>query len=384
MQLLEELRSDSTYIFKNEEEKNIIGFLLSLIPNKYHLQIYLFGSSSSYDNEMKQIKMSINDWYTECKRMDSINFIKEAAKTLTSESLKSIGLYCKMSISQHTAGEWSQASYGTNYKPSNLTANCDSADYFSGFYYESPPSLDIGILRQPSDFKYAFDAMKKNKLVRFLDKSNYKLDYHTTSSVKSYVYSSLQNSKSYVIKDDVINRIFPPVTTASGISSYLWSLVMPNILTVCREAYNNDQLSILVWKSLNFYGYNIPVSWFDILVLENDNQYRIFNDRVKSLAMFNVGTIPWATKTFSMLNKTSSYKQPLLEKSLNGTNRYMMESITGGNQTFLIAGISGLLSIHTHTVLFGIIIMLIIYLLIINYNNYQYSDYQYSDYLCNN
>jgi hypothetical protein len=162
---------------------------------------------------------------------------------------------------------------------------CTPANYYSGFYDETPPSLDIGILRQPSDLKYTIDALENNKLKLKLNKSDYKL-YVESSTFVDAVKKNIDNGKNH-IKPAIQNIIlkFGNIDIDFGISeAEMIAIKVSQLLNLTNIGKTQSFIWVpLIWKALNYSGYDVPPEWFKI-DLGNDEYYYKFNEFVKKLA----------------------------------------------------------------------------------------------------
>lgn len=159
--------------------------------------------------------------------------------------------------------------------------NCDPANYFSGFYDDEPPSLDIGLLRNPKDLGSAVKNTLKNKLNNPLNKSNYKLKTEKGNLFEQFVSNSIDDGKSH-IKATLQNVILNfGKNTGFGIPDA--QLVAQKASLLNTSNLGNTQSSIwcpLIWKALNYNGYDVPPEWFEVKNVDN----RMFNSYVKELS----------------------------------------------------------------------------------------------------
>jgi len=287
--LLEKMRNKEIDIPYTPEEKIIAGYLLSLISNKYSLQVCLFNirDLENYKPVYLDAKFTTQHMINELKHF---NKIIPDNPTLTTEYLEKTGLDCRSNILNNTVGEWCQLAY-KDVKNSTIPTGCPSTDYFSGFYDDKPPSLDIGILRCPDDLPYAYEAILKNKLLRPLNKSNYKIkreDY----AFENVIANSFSDVSKTNIKPNLLNLIFPE-------ESVLMSWIFWTSFDAKKDL-DDRQLSALVWKSLNFYGYDVPPELFNSIKIDKISTEE-FNTRVKKLAEYKINNISWADNTFNIL-----------------------------------------------------------------------------------
>jgi hypothetical protein len=324
----------------NAEETMIVGFLLSLVPNKYHMQMYLFDCMFYYDSHIKNMQLD------KFNLIDLDKIVQNAISTrpidlilnenkLDDNILKKHNLDCRSTILLNTVGEWCQKAYNTLFTSDAETTNCNSANYISGFYDDAPPNLDIGILRQPSDLPYAYEAMKKNQLLLPLNKSNYKLQ-EESKSFKSAIGSN-------VISKEQIKKLF------DSNMSLIERIITYDYLAELYAKYDHDQLCILVWKTMNFCKYDVDPSWFNQLVLKSDEEYRVFNNDVKQLSLVKVNNLPWADYAFGILGV-----------NITDDPKYTMQVITGGSVVIR--------TLIYNTLLMTIVILLLILLFMVFYD----------------
>jgi hypothetical protein len=362
---LETLRENKQLI--KEDDRSIVGYLLSLVPNKYHLQACIFDNATNYDHIFnfnftgnkngKVAVIDIFEGYLKDKVID-VQFYSEFDKFVDNTKgnlslLEKIGIDCQSAIIHNTVGEWCQEPYLKSYFKDTLKTGCNSADYFSGFYKDSPPSLDIGILRRPTDLKSAFTAMKNNKLLNPLNKTNYKI------------------STKFPNKEFLITDLMPAITFVDG-----YPLIEYGKLNDIFKEYNVDDYvyikkQTLVWKVLNFCGYDIPPSYFNTLELKNDDEYKEFNDRVKKFAEIKVNGISWADDTFIKLaTKLPPEELDSINENISNINnvkkKYSMQLINGGNKNSSLAlSIMGGLYLNLEYLMIALVICLTIFLLVL-------------------
>lgn len=289
----------------------VINLLLSIIPNKYHyfqmtfdniehnyVLFYLLkdsGINNLNDLNKKFIKSYLlNDDY-----FDNIGNYENNKYKYTV-----FGINCMASIGTNSFLLTCQELYiGNKYYDKII---CPPDDYYSGYYNDNPPSLNIGIFRQPSDFTYAVDILNSNKLILPLNKSNYKLDVESKTLHLELIESkNVDNIESGHIKGAVQNLILKYggdmgeegmliAQTACGLN--------PNGgLNAETQSYI---LCPLIWKALNYYGYDIKPSWFNELNLNNYDDFVTFNRCVMQLSNID----GWADYAiYILLNDKTNY-----------------------------------------------------------------------------
>ena len=320
---IEELR-------ESKDIKNTaLGFLLSMIPNKYHIGDILFSYSipipSIYD-EPGYHEFSI---YTTTLDLDDINKIYtnnntkmiEKLKNINSidfnfETLKYFGINCTDNLIINSVLEWCQHAYIKKLTPN--TIDCTSANYYSGFYNEKPPSLDIGILRQPSDLIHAVNALYNNNLKLKLNKSDYKLNVKTKNLITDIEFNK-----------DNYNNIKPLLQIiifnfSDGEKSFaVETIAIAAFKNLINQNQDSDKLknlksqlwSSLIWKALNYSGYDIPSEWFNIHLDDNEKYYQ-FNEYVKKLSKIQ----GWAEYALEVLIKDKEFYKDAIKEDFMSKN----------------------------------------------------------------
>ena len=372
---IEDIRSNNIKI-SNASDKILIGFLLSLIPNKYQIQIFLFPQPSYMNKSPKIIspeKINLRRMCDSPKNIDELYKIYNLNeddikyfKKLSIESLQHFHIDCKATIVINTVGEPQQDIYNSaliKKVSDTMKTGCHSYDYLSGFYDVDPPSLDIGILRQPKDFKYAIKAMKENKLFLPLNKSNYKLESEREDFTN--ITKKCRKNNSTVIKKEYLTDI-------KKIKNNFASKIFQNL--------NDEVASALIWKALNFYGYDVSPDFFDSIKFDKDQDYKKFNENVKILA----NEPNWADSTFNIIKDTNGKTSKL------DNEKFKMKQIVKGGldeypneypneeydtSTLLVVSSSLIFSNITKHILLAVSILIIIYLIIriIKQNQLPYS-----------
>ena len=163
--LLEKVRN-------NKKVDPYVGYLLHMIPNLYKSIVGLFNSGEYAEpKDFIEKKYSWQKIYNSIlSRCDTGHLYNEINK----ENLLKLKLFPQIGVYYDSPMEWNQSFY-LDYTLKNEHSEYDTADFYSGYYKERPPSLDIGILRCPSDLDYCIECLKKNKLVNVMNKSHYKM-----------------------------------------------------------------------------------------------------------------------------------------------------------------------------------------------------------------
>jgi hypothetical protein len=196
--------------------------------------------------------------------------------------------------------EWCMDSYNE----SKDNTKCSPANFYSGFYKEKPPSLNIGILRQPSDLEITVKALEENKFKNKLNISDYKPKVERDTFSNAVLNSIVKETNN--IKSDLQKSIL----SYSGVDE---------IKTSINNLLINEYLqNALIWKALNFYGYDVNPEYFNNIILSNNEEYILFNDAVIKLAKID----GWAKHTVNILVSDND-KPPLVQPIDN--QEYMMD-----------------------------------------------------------
>jgi len=276
---IEELRNNRTL----SDDKDL-SLLLSIFPNKY------LSFNTTCDNQNNHYFIDKNNCI--CNKENLLGFIDNIEMSNDTNNiytryfkgqLFNYGISCRSS-STLLSQEWCKHPYIYN-KEINYV-NCRNSNFISGFYYVKSPSLDIGILRQPSDLKYAISVLEKNKLVIPLNKSDYKLKVES-NSLREAVDKSVDNKTTGHIKSALQNVIlkFGPIDIL-GFGLPEAQRIAGNVSGLNPAGTEGTQSAVwcpLIWKALNYSGYDVPPEWF-VVKLKSDKDYEKFNDLVKELA----------------------------------------------------------------------------------------------------
>jgi hypothetical protein len=163
--------------------------------------------------------------------------------------------------------------------------NCTPANYYSGFYYDKPPSLDIGILRQPSDLKYAVESLKKNKLLIPLNKSDYKINVESNNFINDTL-KNIDDKKCHIkpaLQNIILNygKIDSDFTTSDGMK--IATKVSELNPDKRKGSTQSNVWNPLIWKALNYYGYDVKPECLKVILI-NNKDYEEFNKLVIELA----------------------------------------------------------------------------------------------------
>ena len=261
--------------------KKLLSQALAILPNKYKTWRTLYNLDSP-----RHGLSFIDNYY-------KLNNIKDILSNLNSSTKMKDNLIDKINNETFTLPcHNSLSSYPFNFCDTEGTKNtintpCTISDFTTGFYFENPPNIDIGILRKPSDLLISMDAMQQNRLKVKFNKSLYKKIINTTKLLNDLSTLTTVNTTTGDI--NIIPQIIPTTGEVSDIV-----LEVKN-----RLSEGNDKLiNPLIWKALNYSGYDIPVQWFDTSTdLTDDSDNLIFNDYVYALSKVN----NWAKTTMEKL-----------------------------------------------------------------------------------
>jgi hypothetical protein len=311
IKLVEELRNDKS-LSTNKE----LRLLLGIYPTKYHLSACIFSviDNDSVINFYNKEQIPVNDILSNLRsKISKINSYKvQYTYQITADNLQQLDISCK-NTALSSPLEWCSYPYLENQKTD--IQSCSVVDFYSGFYYDNPPSLDIGILRQPSDLVFAYNALKNNKLKIPLNKSSYKLKIENNNFM-----NKIQNN----ITNYIINKNLEPIILQH---KQFYELYKTKSFTYLYTTYPN-LFSSLILKALNYVGYDVAPECFKI-TFNTDNDYRLFNNLVKDLAALQ----GWAEYTANILmnssnilnepNDHSKYKMSMYNKYLKYKQKYL-------------------------------------------------------------
>ena len=280
MKKIELLRKDKKYTKTlTKYQINLLRQALAILPNKYKSWRTLYNLDSPRHNFK-------NDWYK------PINIIRQYDNLKRAENMRinfldkikneTFELPCSDSL------RWDPFYYcKVEGKSNKINTPCPTSDFTSGFYYENPPNIEVGILRSPYDLIHVANSMEKNKLKIKFNKSLYK-----NNKEHIRLLTALSKLNTVDMNNGKIN-IIPKIT-----SSAVWTRWIKN------EFGNDDNLiNPLIWKALNYSEYDIPVQWFDTTnILKTNEENLKFNTYVKNLS------------------KTKNWAKSTMEKILNNSN----------------------------------------------------------------
>ena len=285
---IELLREDTKF-------DNNIGYLLSLIPNQYHNKFTVFNNNIVTNNI--NLNDKIREFFTYHKYIlhkfkGDLSVIDKLNK-ITKENLDFFGLNCKNNAITMNILNWCHYPYLTKDMISKF--NCPSANFFSGYYNELPPSLDIGILRKPSDLKYVIEARNNNKLKNRLSKSDYKLKVES-DKFKKLVDKNIDGHINTAVQNIIFKygKIYDNFTEGEKIANEVEVLEL-------TSSNKSNVFNSLIWKALNYSYYDVPPEWFHVELSKNED-YRKFNELVKKLSNIN----GWAEYAINVLSNDNN------------------------------------------------------------------------------
>jgi hypothetical protein len=280
---LEILRNDDP-----NKHNNLVKLLLNIIPNKYQITQTIFNTDKDALKILKEEIGTISeiiDYFCNNKEFYKILFYD-----INSDNLKKLGILCETGAYARNVVEWCQNPY-SNIKNGSL--NCVAADYYSGFYKDIPPSLGIGILRNPDDFKQNIEIILKNRLIMPLNKTNYKLNIENRNLCDKLKKSGNIDTETGEINLYLIHLIYNygnPGSFLSWMIGYNYingEYIYKKAILLDDDIEFDNYIKIttaLIWKSLNYYGYDIEPNWFRNIKLSTDEKYKIFNEYVIELS----------------------------------------------------------------------------------------------------
>ena len=267
---LETLR-ETGHAIPDNSVKSALRLLLYLFPNKYMWLSLVQSPPDNYDILYHNIDINKikNKYYGQLPRETHDYY-----KNLTMENLNKLNIGCRTAI--YSPVEWCIQPYME--KPLLLN-DCPPENFYSGFYNDPAPSLDIGIIRGPLDIKKALSDMMNNKLKIKLNRSDYKLNVESTK-FKDAVMVSIDNNDGH-IKPAIQNIVlkFGPINVVSK-GEEIAELVS-GINTAGTGGTQSAVWVPLIWKALNYAGYDVPPEWFNNV---NVTDVNMFNKLVKELS----------------------------------------------------------------------------------------------------
>jgi len=269
---VEILRND--YKLHNNNE---LGLLLSIYPTKYHIVPAIFNNDYDdifYNKPLVNINTLFEKFINKYGE-DKLKYLDE----LTFNNLKEFNITC-ISSAISTSSEWCLNPYQEN---KNNILKCPPSNFYSGFYYELSPSLNHGIIRQPSELYEALIQLEKNNLIIPLNNTDYKL-YIEKNNFMNDILKNIINKKCKIKKH------LQKIILSYNYHIYNYDLIfidniLKDILNLKEKLINksDDIEEILIFKALNYYGYDINPECIYINFINNVD-YISFNNNVKKLA----------------------------------------------------------------------------------------------------
>ena len=272
---IEKLRHNTE--LKNNNE---LRLLLSIYPTKFHFASTIFYNWYTRDTFYKKELINIYTLYERFKKIygeEKLIYLND----LTFDNLSKFNITCLNSILS-TSMEWCVNPY---LKKMYKNDNCPPANFYSGFYFDTPPSLNIGIMRQPADLKYAITALDTNKLKIPLNKSDYKLYAEKDNFIKDTLIN-IDNSKCHIkpALQNIILKFGDEVTTDFGLQMTSGELIALETSLLKPGLITQSELWVpLIWKALNYAGYDVKPECLHI-VFDDTEKYNKFNKLVIKLA----------------------------------------------------------------------------------------------------
>uniref|UniRef100_A0A6C0DA02 Uncharacterized protein n=1 Tax=viral metagenome TaxID=1070528 RepID=A0A6C0DA02_9ZZZZ len=289
--MIEELRNDIT--LKNDKA---LRLLLSIYPTKYLFNETIFSISKNRKESLRKMK------FIEAEKIAN-EYIKDIDINLA--SLNKINISCRLSA-LNNALEWCTYPYLGNVI---TDIECNPDDYLSGFYYDKQPSLISGFLRSPKDLEYVINVLENNKLKLKLNISNYKLNKEN-DNLQKVIQNGIDDNNNGHIKSALQNIILMYGEVDKQLGGITEGEKIANIVSFINpKGTNATQSNVwvpLIWKSLNYAGYDVPPEYFINLKLNNDEDHRIFNENVIKLSKLN----GWAEYAIDILiSNTEKYSK---------------------------------------------------------------------------
>jgi len=338
-------------LLDNEEEYECLRLLLGLVPNKYQILGFIHSASSNhilpipinngknmYDGN--NLSTTLVDWL-EMAKIDGVNVRYDNINDydLTYDNLKKKKLSCRhltlLPVTDFCQNRYvfdNNSQLRTKYINEDGNGNlitqevdCPAENYFSGFYYDNPPTLNIGINRRPHDFRIAIDAIRNNPYKTRLEISDFKIIDKTNVWNEILISQNINNPFNY--NDVLIESIKADFNnTLNDLNS------KPGI-----EVSADDKVrafNALVWKALSISGIHVPPELMKFKVKEiPSNEYDYHKqEEFNKLAIEISKTTDWRNKTVSAITKP---RQFIIKKSTSAAaqNIYSIPSLDGNLTT---------------------------------------------------
>ncbi len=288
---IEKLRNDNS-LLNNEALK----LVLSIYPNKYHSNICIFSNLDGGGNDFYNVKHNINEVIRNLENNDK--FIQENTSNITLDKLKNMNITCNSSAISSSI-EWNIIPYRNNHSDKDLQS-CPSTDYYSGFYNDIKP-LENNTLTQPSDLENVYNVRIRNNLKIPLNKTNYKLQTESNNFIDA-IKKNIDDNKCHIInalQNIILNygKNIPELSISEGQSIAQRAAGLNPKGTGVTQS---DIWNPLIWKALNYAGYDVKPECFNKIQFNNIKSYEEFNNLVKELS-----ELPgWADYAVNVLTAT--------------------------------------------------------------------------------
>ena len=333
------------YIENEREKKGVaknktVGFLLGLIPSKYFIQNCMFDKSApDYANHMDNTTIGkVDDIFrTFSNGNDAMYNSLKIGIELKDNVLVDYGLFPKNTVVTSPTMEWCVYPYLQDGTP----VVYNTGDYNSGYYEDLPTNNGSYFLRSPEDLFLVRKHREQNNLLIPLNISTYKLKAEK-DAFRQVVVAGIDDGYSHIkpALQNIILYFGPPgsfiasiglddgkegfelANKVSGLNPDGLFRTTDGPLRDPSKPENNDTTSPdfnpklwsrgdpvtqsrmwcpLIWKALNYFGYDVPPEWFDRIELKSDEDYRAFNESVKKLAEMEEDGVKWADYAFYAL-----------------------------------------------------------------------------------
>jgi hypothetical protein len=275
---------------------------LAIYPTKYNIclkgQSVTYGAFYYLNHEFNIYKL-INKYETAFTNTFGLKI--DYFENITYENLKNLNINCQSSANL-SSDIWCLNPIIYKYKKIELP--CSNCNYLSGMYYDKLPQLDITLIRSPDDLEQAIKNIEINKLKNKINRSDYKI-----------------NVESNILKDNIIKNLENPLT--GDINKNIIKIILNYNKLKELDIFNNineNYISKLIWKTLNYNYYDIPPEWFNyqynieqindcvinnyvkqISKIDGWSQYALYillNDNGKNYNNIDVNTIDEKTKYY--------------------------------------------------------------------------------------
>jgi hypothetical protein len=293
----------------NEKLKNnaVLRLLLSIYPTKYHFNLGIFttenfgivndGENGNFDLtfNIETARENFNSYLSKTGNQELANSIlNENNKVITMSDLNKLKITCYSSAISSSM-EWCVNPYLDKQRENEI--NCPPADFYSGFYFDNPPSLGIGIIRQPSDIPSALENLITNTLLIPLNKSNYKLQVESNEFTKAI--------EKNIVNGEINPKLLYLILWFNDEPLYfkeIYEWDKDNLVLIDNKMYYSKLFSPFIFKALNYAGYDVDPKYINVH-FDDDNKNRIFNENVIGMANMS----EWAKYTAYLLTTKIDY-----------------------------------------------------------------------------